>query len=808
MIFKFALSLLLFLSTSCFSTKSFVRANEYKRIDNFINIYNSELLTSNTSNQYNNSSDSNQSKSNYYETNVGFSNGKNDFDIFKKHINVSQSECFKACKNNIKCLGVFEYYGSTQENVTICNLLPKIEKPIFYNETTSSWLKVNEKSFEDTSYKIIGNLYDSYDLNSPERHYNNSKIYIDINHNGILDENEPFVLVNDYTSNYYAFEFNNLLPGTYLVRQEIPRGCYQLYPGIYGNYLDYYDHGNGYIDRVVYHYFHSHHSKARPHGGKIGSNNLIANVDYSYILGNNHVYYFTFYPDNVIIFSFVDETIIDTPGDDIYISTWGTSNTKAHLYVSHNNDNYYHLGVLDTSVNKTSFDLSNTLEKYPVSFIKLIFFSGKGELSHDTRYEGLNLVSIKGEINSLYEPSYAYYVKLSESNKRDYVIFFNDCHYLADCDLYCYFNLFTEDEIKSCLYGCQVFEKINNCNCNQNEVENVIFNGTYFDYRNCHLGCYQNMRMFVDPNYTLITNSEGYENHEINKISNCSSQCLNELLYDCNTNKECSAFTINNNYPSNQIHGHTYVQPYHKYNNNYNLFVKNEFLDLAYQSTTSTTSSTTTTSSFTSTSSSSTSSSTTSSFTSTSSSSTSSSTTSSFTSTSSSSTTSSLTTSSSLTSLTTTSGTSITSSTITSSTLTNTTTIKPIKMNSKKKNRIDKKLLIIIPLFTILSLLLIGILISSTLYYFKKKKEARIRNQMNQVSFTNPAYASPTITTELNEYQQGENIDNLTETGNYTDIETTNNNLTPSYNVDALYNDVYPESFNNDDVDKDYLEVH
>ena len=130
-------------------------------------------------------------------------------------------------------------------------------------------------------------------------------------------------------------------------------------------------------------------------------------------------------------------------------------------------------------------------------------------------------------------------------------------------------------------------------------------------------------------------------------------------------------------------------------------------------------------------------------------------------------------------------------------------------MNSKKKNRIDKKLLIIIPLFTILSLLLIGILISSTLYYFKKKKEARIRNQMNQVSFTNPAYtSSTTITTELNESQQGDNIDNLTETGNYTDIETTNNNLTPSYNVDALYNDVYPDSFNNDDVDKDYLEVH
>lgn len=129
-------------------------------------------------------------------------------------------------------------------------------------------------------------------------------------------------------------------------------------------------------------------------------------------------------------------------------------------------------------------------------------------------------------------------------------------------------------------------------------------------------------------------------------------------------------------------------------------------------------------------------------------------------------------------------------------------------MNSKNKKGLNKKLLIIIPLFTILGLILIGIIISGTLYYVKKKKEARIRHQMNQVSFTNPAYASPTtITTELNESQHAENINNLTESGNYTDIETTNNNLTPSYNVDSLYNDVYPDSFKNEDVDKDYLEV-
>ena len=75
MIFKFALSLLLLLSTSCLSPKLLVKANEYKQVGNFINIYNSKLLTSNKTYQYENNSNSNQSKSNYYETNVGFSNG-------------------------------------------------------------------------------------------------------------------------------------------------------------------------------------------------------------------------------------------------------------------------------------------------------------------------------------------------------------------------------------------------------------------------------------------------------------------------------------------------------------------------------------------------------------------------------------------------------------------------------------------------------------------------------------------------------------------------------------------------------------
>ena len=812
MFFKTVLSLLLSISIS------FVTANEYEQVGNFINIYKSISLNSSTVLSYKNNtvintdSDNNNDtiKTYYYETNVGFSNGKKDNNIFNKHVNISQDECFKKCKNHIKCLGVFEYYNTSQEIHKICNLLYKIEKPIFYNETTFSWLKVNEKTFnDDTSYKIIGNLYDSYEINEPsDRHYNNSKIYIDLNHNGVLDEDEPFLVMRDFDNDYYEFVFDNLSAGTYLVRQEIPQGCYQLYPGVYGNYLDYYYHGNGFIDRVIYHYFYSHYTKARPHGGKVGSNKLIANVDYSYILGNNHIYYFTFYPDNIIIFSFVDETIIDTEGDDIFISTYGISKTKADIYVSHNNDDYYFLGVLNTQINKTSFDLSNTLENYPVSYIKLEFFID-GDLTHDARYEGLNLVSIRGEINSLYEPSYAYYVKLTPENNRDYVIFYNDCHYLASCDLYCYFNLFTENEIQSCLYGCRVFDTIKNCNCNQDEVPQVKFNGSYFDYRNCHLGCYQNMREYVDGNYTLIPSSKGYDVNQLVKINNCSSNCLNVLINECSGDNECNAFSVHNNYPSNHIHGHTYSLPYYQYNNNYNLFVKNDYLHIAYHTTTETitsiTSSTltsitslTSTSTLTSstltsstlTSSTLTSSTRTSSTSSTTSmTSTSSSTTSSMTSTSS---TSSTSTTSSITSTTSTiSSTTSSSNTKTSSTITSFTITSLINLKSKNNNKESKRLLVVIPLFTILGLLLVGMIISGILYYIKKKNNYRIQTDGNTVSFDNPAYNRRSITTHLND-----NEGNTSPGPHY--VEVDNKNIYPSYNVDDLYNEV---DSNGDDAD-------
>ena len=173
-----------------------VSCNDYKREYNFINIYNSYKIDYNQSSIYNNSN--NNSKNNILETNVGFSNGMKDYNInninkINKLYNISHDKCLLNCNDNIKCLGVFEY---EKNNINVCNLLPIINKPIFYNETTYSWLKIYENKNDDRDYSISGTVYDSFNDNNDNIYYNHTKIYIDLNHNGILDNDEIYIKAN------------------------------------------------------------------------------------------------------------------------------------------------------------------------------------------------------------------------------------------------------------------------------------------------------------------------------------------------------------------------------------------------------------------------------------------------------------------------------------------------------------------------------------------------------------------------------------------------------------------------------------
>ena len=579
--------------------------NHTKIIDYHL-IYKSDVIPYNET--------SNFSVEPFNTNNLGFSNGMNEFDFINKTHNFSIEECQLVCSKNDNCLGIFQYYEERKEHeetnttnttnttkttnttnninnennlesISICNYLSQIDEPIFYNITSSSYLKVIHHYYDDDIHNIGGRIYDSFDmLDYPlEESLRNITIYIDENHNGVLDNGEQFIL----THNNNRFKFENMTEGTYLIRQIIPDGCYQFYPGLYGDYVDQYIYGDGYVDNIVYYFEVSHTTKILPHGGKIGSGKKIENIDYSYILGNNPSLYFTFYPKNIITLSFADETIINTHGDDIFIDVVEKSNVKAHVYVSHNNINYYNIGVLDNY--KTSFDIGESYEKIPVSYIKLEFFVD--DYNHKTMYDKIDIISIRGDSNSLYKPAYGYYINIPSYNFD--MLFYNDCHYMFSCSMFCSYNTFTDNDYYSCKYGCDVFKNTKDCLCEPREHDNIRYKGTSFNYESCKIGCSLAMKKYVFPDYTVFENSVGYNENELEELNNCSGGCLDNMVDMCMIDN-CSSFSLSKSKHTdittyNNQHGSIYDIPYYKDNINHNLFVKNSFIEIISKSTISTT---------------------------------------------------------------------------------------------------------------------------------------------------------------------------------------------------------------------------
>ena len=82
----------------------------------------------------------------------------------------------------------------------------------------------------------------------------NTTIYVDLNHNNVLDNDEPNITVR----NNALFAFNNLQEGNYLIRTINNHSCIQLYPGLngshYDNYQSYYKTYDNFVDVVNEHY--------------------------------------------------------------------------------------------------------------------------------------------------------------------------------------------------------------------------------------------------------------------------------------------------------------------------------------------------------------------------------------------------------------------------------------------------------------------------------------------------------------------------------------------------------------------------
>ena len=98
--------------------------------------------------------------------------------------------------------------------------------------------------------------------------------------------------------------------------------------------------------------------------------------------------------------------------NNLYIDTYGETETWAHVSVSHDNIHFYHVGNLTVNseaeeysedINSYYFNLTESELDFPVAFVRLHFM---GKNSKDA----LNIVSIYSNQESLHGPEFGYLV--------------------------------------------------------------------------------------------------------------------------------------------------------------------------------------------------------------------------------------------------------------------------------------------------------------------------------------------------------------------------------------------------------------
>ena len=656
-----------------------------------------------------------------YSNNYRFTNALNETYIIDQNTN-NTYDCKYDCSNIKDCLGIYENY----DNDYYCNLLSNIEGNKKVTENSNSILKINHWMYTLENHSISGVIWDSNTF-SNNKPIMNVTLYLDINHNGILDIDEPWIIGN----NKEKFVFDNITAGTYLVRQNLANNCVQFYPGINGSFMigDNNIKGDGYIDNIIRYKHHGH-----SYGGYVNNSHYkIKNNNFSFIIANDSSTFMSFYPNNSLEAIFIDESIINKDGYDLVIDILETnSSTEANISVSHDKQNFKYLGLLNSSIKFNMYDLQDINYELPVNYIKLDFFGKNFD-------EALNIIRIGAYNSSIYLPSFAYNINVP---KKELILFINDCHYDLSCNTYCDFNLLNEDDYNSCAEGCSIFEETNACNCSNQ----LWLNDDYvFKHDLCIHGCEYGIQQHIFPNYTLIPNYNGLSESIINSNNTCDLNCLDKLVDNCNSMNECHSIS----YSENNIIGNLFDNYKNSFEKNSFFMVKNNYFDTTSTTTTSLTSTTTT--SLTST--------TTTSLTSTTTTSLTSTTTTSLTST----TTTSLT-STTTTSLTSTTTTSLTSTTTTSLTSTTTTKNNIIVNNVNTNNVIDKPYrIIIIIIGSICSLLILVMFITLINKCIKKKLPIQ-----NHLSIHNPVY-EPDF----------ENESQIQEPSLY-------NNLDPTYKCDTL----------------------
>ncbi|GAA6623079.1 putative Ig domain-containing protein [Scytonema sp. NUACC26] len=298
--------------------------------------------------------------------------------------------------NNLKALGVKLYAFGVGEGAAL-NDRDRLDDDLITIDS-------NAKIFKNTD-ELLSTFNDlGGGQNVVEPGLGGVRVYLDLNNNAAFDADEPTQVTSDTTGQY---RFTGLLPNTYTVRQVVPNGYTQTFPGGQGG-----TRGDGYAD-VVLEYFAAGNAPdglQEPYGSNGGipsfQNRLsplytVETVNPNVVLGapgpspvvgsNPQVNWLALPQGSYVTVGFTDETVIDGPGNDIFIRSFDPQDSageSADVFVSSNGTDFNFLGRVN-QLGVQGLDLASIGFTDPVRAVRVVGVDNLGTSP------GFDLVSVE-----------------------------------------------------------------------------------------------------------------------------------------------------------------------------------------------------------------------------------------------------------------------------------------------------------------------------------------------------------------------------------------------------------------------------
>jgi len=470
--------------------------------------------------------------------NLRFSSGyDNTFRVFDVDVS-NVSECKDLCNTYDHCIGIFYIENNTGMTLTSpkcigLSYLGNIEASFDISE---SYTRIQHHIFVENNYTVYGYIQNENELN------NKYFAYIDFNHNGKYDIEEP----HTYPNVNGLFLFENLQPSFYVFKINYNRPCFQIFPNYDGiiysdlnntlfphteipnQLIEYYNSGGG-IHPGIY-------------GGDININtnqpavHQMFNIDPSILLSNNTNEFIVLTNNSYIILSFENLLISKTSNGNLTVKV--PSNLVAfggelEILVSHDGITYYTIDII--SITNPICNLGNS----PIEIIKNIKIKTRSVNIYVDGFP-IILVSINTTEVDRIPFSYILFNYLHWKIDNTFVINFDaTCGYVYQCGEQCsvIYNGYL-DNIKQCVLGCDLYANFSYCDsCDSN-----IF---------CMEGCYYQLESEVYPYYYLEYHREydrtDFDNHNVSNYKNMTCEfnnitlksCINDIIDNCTIDYYC-----------------------------------------------------------------------------------------------------------------------------------------------------------------------------------------------------------------------------------------------------------------------------